>query len=86
MVLDFTSNLVHARQLIASLYHSVRSLDTSRLIFHSPIIDRLNMDGWVSDEVGGLKRFKEAVEHASAHFDTVRLKALFLQLKLISRG
>ena len=70
---DYTDNLVTARESIGAHLASIWSLDTSRLTFHAPVIDRLNPEGWVSEEVAGLKRFAEAVEHHASQLKVVSL-------------
>ncbi|WWD19596.1 hypothetical protein CI109_104058 [Kwoniella shandongensis] len=60
---DFTEQLQHAHELIKALLDHIHSFPVERLLYHAPILDRIRWDVWKQDEVMGLKKFIEGVEH-----------------------
>ncbi|KAK8853179.1 hypothetical protein IAR55_003881 [Kwoniella newhampshirensis] len=60
---DFTQQLNQAQQLIQTLLDHIHSFPIERLIYHAPILDRIRWETWQQDEVMGLKKFVEGVEH-----------------------
>ncbi|WVQ84718.1 hypothetical protein IAT38_006875 [Cryptococcus sp. DSM 104549] len=82
---DFNQQLTDAHYGITELVDHIHEFPAERLVYHAPVIDRIrggsasgeagNRSGvWVQDEVMGLRKFVEGVEHQERLVeDAVRL-------------
>lgn len=84
---DFTPNLHAAHDQIQSLLSHIHSFPTERLMYHAPVLDRIYLPSldlrsddkktgqpriWRQEDVMGLKKFIEGIEHHEQHIQSVR--------------
>ena len=71
LVLDGNKSLFESRY--SSLLSFTLSINTSHFNFHLPILDRDNLQGCVSDDLAGYKRFIDGVGLHAAQLDIVTI-------------